>query len=141
MFSNGLYFVKVLFPFQMHQVEFVHQPEFLQKVNGAINGGAIYPGVAFASQLKQRSGVQMLPNLLNHLNHRPALGSDPDSFGPQFVHQISPFQGGAHRPLSSCDLVATDNNWTGGLTREAPFATDSQQVIGFFIYTTALVLY
>ena len=61
MFSRGLHFVKMLFPFQMHQVEFVHQPQFLQKIDGAINSGSIDFGMPFASQLKQGTGVQVLP--------------------------------------------------------------------------------
>ena len=74
MFSSGLHFVKVLFPFQMHQVEFVHQPEFLQKIDGAINSGTIDLGVTFASELKQRAGVQMLPSPPESLRSLPGVG-------------------------------------------------------------------
>ncbi|MEO8659540.1 MAG: hypothetical protein ABI693_13800 [Bryobacteraceae bacterium] len=61
----GLDFVTVLFAIEMHQVEFVKQPEFLEKFKGPIYGRSIYPSVALACQLQQRCSVKMLIRILD----------------------------------------------------------------------------
>ncbi len=52
MLARGPHLVIVLFPFQMHEVEFIHQPESLQKVDRAINSCTIDFGVSFTSEFK-----------------------------------------------------------------------------------------
>src|SRR5580692_7209083 len=53
MLARGLHLVKMLFTFQVHQVEFVHQPQLLQKIDGAVNCGSINFGVPRSGELEQ----------------------------------------------------------------------------------------
>ena len=86
MFAPGLHFVKMFFAFEMHEVELIHQPQSLQKIDGAINGGSIDIGLPLAGELEQRVRIQMLFRVLNDFNYGPALRGHSDTFGAQFFH-------------------------------------------------------
>jgi hypothetical protein len=48
MISLGLHLVIMLFPLQMHEVELIDEPEFLEEFNGAINSSPIDVRLSFA---------------------------------------------------------------------------------------------
>jgi hypothetical protein len=108
MLTRGLHLVKMLFTFQVHQVEFVYEAQLLQKIDGPINRGSINFGVARSGELEQRSCVEVLLSVLNHFDDSPALRGDPNASRVQFVEQGAPMEGWTHAPPLFCDQVATE---------------------------------
>ena len=51
----GFDLVKVFLALQMHQIQLIHQAEFFQKFNGAINRGAIDAGLPLAGNSRREA--------------------------------------------------------------------------------------
>jgi len=79
MIDIGLGFVKVLLAIQMHQVELVDQPQFLEKFNGPVHCCAIDLAVALLRQRQQGRGIQVPVRLLNRFEQDPPLAGDADA--------------------------------------------------------------
>ena len=92
----GARLVVMLFPFQVHQVELVDQPQLLQQFDGAVYRGAVDSRRAFASQLQQGSGIQVSAGFLNNL---PQPGAAPSA--ARFSPAIRPISRGV--PSAAAD--------------------------------------
>ncbi len=97
MLSPGLHLVKVLFPFQMHEIQLIHQPEFFQKFNGSVDGGPVDVWPPLPCLFEQRDSIQVLLRSLNDFDQRAPLRRHPDPLRGQLIHKRAAFRREAHR--------------------------------------------
>src|SRR6185437_11084267 len=70
-------FIEMLFALQVHEVEFIHQPQLLQQPERAVDGGQVDAGVPRLGLLPQGFGVQMARGALDHVHQQPPLPGQP----------------------------------------------------------------
>ena len=81
----SLGFVEVLLAIEMHQVEFVDQPELFEKVNRAVHRGPVDLPISPTREFQQGGGVQVPIGLLNRFEQDPPLAGDADTPQRQFL--------------------------------------------------------
>ncbi len=72
-------FVVVLVTGVMHQVQLIHQAAVLEHLEGAVDGDAIHFRVAFAGQLKELLGIQVLAGIVDEFEQNLALAGHADA--------------------------------------------------------------
>ncbi len=83
----ALRLTEMLFASEMHQAQFVNEAEFLEKIQGAINGRAVDACVSLARLFEERNGVKVMISLLKRLNNGPPLLGDPNASGGELCQQ------------------------------------------------------
>jgi len=139
MIPPGLDLVIVLFAVQVHEVQLIHEPEFLEQFNGAVHGGTIDAGFSLPRQLQQGSCIEMGVSLLNDFDKRTALSRHSYALCDEFVQEMSSLKLGAnHR-----SLVATESHLPrkGARSRDSSgllLANELQQDNNFTLSDTSL---
>ena len=83
--------VKMLLSTQVHEVELIDQPQFLQELDGAVDGRPVDVLVTLARKLQQRSCVQMAGGVLNGFDQDLPLAGDADATYSELLEQRAAF--------------------------------------------------
>jgi len=87
MILPGLDLVIVFFALQVHEVQLINEPKFLEELNSAVNSCAINVRLLLAGSLEQRGGVEMFLGCLNDFDESAALCRQTDAFSGQFIYE------------------------------------------------------
>ena len=84
--------VIMLFPVQVHQVQFIDQPQAFEQFKGPVHGRAIDVGVPLASASQQRGSVEMGVCLLDGFDQRAPLRGQTNASCLYLIQQIAAFR-------------------------------------------------
>jgi hypothetical protein len=99
----GFGFVEVFLPVQMHQIQLINQPHFLEKVNRSVHGCPVNLPVTLPCQRQQRGGVQVAIRLLDRFDQDFPLPGNADATERQFLEQRATIQRLWLHRATSCD--------------------------------------
>jgi hypothetical protein len=107
MIDVGFRFVEMLLAIQMHQVEFINQPQLLEKVERSIYRRPVDLAVSLLRQRQQRRGIQVTIRLLDRLDQYPPLAGNAHAPETQLLKQRPSIQSLWFHLATSCDSVAS----------------------------------